>query len=164
MANNKLVTIGVVAVALAMFFGFMGWMSYQRHLESQNPVMDIKSDAQFNQELTNSQEPVFIFFYSKKSSNSAKQLPLVERAAKDYQGKVKFLKVSADNLPEIPLSIGIDRVPAMVVVKLKEKTLVGAIGFLDMPELKKLIDDGVAAKPTPPANPNPPASSNQPIK
>lgn len=162
MQNNKLVTILIVIGAIALFAGFMSSMSYQRHLESLNPVHDIKSVDEFNNELTTTKEPLFVFFYSKKTSDSVKQLPLVERAAKDYQGRVKFVKVSGDTLPEIPLSLGIDQVPAMIVVKFADKTIVGHIGFLDLPDLQKLIDAGINAKPAPkPAQPSPqPAQPN----
>jgi thioredoxin-like negative regulator of GroEL len=73
----------------------------------------------------------------------------VEQAAKDYAGKVKFVKIDAGANPNLAASLGISVVPTMMVVKLDEKTLLVAEGFLDAASLKKFIEDGLAAKPTP---------------
>lgn len=163
MKDNKIVTIAVVACALAMFLGFMGWMSWGRYAESQSPVREVRTLDQFGKEIQGSTQPVFVFFYTKQTALYEKQLPLIETAAKDYQGKVTFLKVNTDNLPEAALSLGIDQVPAMVVLKWKEKTIVGVIGFLDIAELKQMIDNGVKAQPKPqPAQPSPQAAPAQP--
>jgi thioredoxin-like negative regulator of GroEL len=163
MKDSKIVTIAVVACALAMFLGFMGWMSWGRYAESQSPVREVRTLDQFGKELQGSTQPVFVFFYTKQSALYEKQLPLIELAAKDYQGKVTFLKVNTDNLPEAALSLGIDQAPALIVLKWKEKTIVGVIGFLDIAELKKMIDDGINAQPKPaPAQPNPQPAPAQP--
>lgn len=149
MQKTKLITIAIVVGGIALFLGVMGALSYQRYLETTGPVMSINSVDQFEREVLKSDLPVFVYFYGKNCKACQKERPLIEQAAGDYAGKVKFVKVDVYRVPQIPTAIGVTKIPTMLVIKVKDETIVGAVGYLEAADLKKLIDQGIAAQPTP---------------
>jgi len=147
MNKTRLISAAVVVGGIVLYLGLMGVLAYQRYLESIDPVKSINSVDQFEQVVLKSDLPVFVFFYGRNCQSCQSQHPLIERAAADYAGKVKFVKVDVYRVPQIPRAIGITRIPTMLVIKVKDRTIVGYQGFLDAGNLKRLIEKGIAAQP-----------------
>ena len=150
MNKRKLFTIAAIVAALAVLGGLFGYRYYQQHQSAASAGQVIEVNEQnFDKEVLQSQLPVFVEFYLPGCVPCQKQAPLVEQAAKDYAGKVKFVKIDLQANPNIGKQNGIRVVPTMVVAKLKEGTSLVAEGYLDAAQLKQFIEDGLAAKPTP---------------
>jgi len=111
-------------------------------------VVEVTADN-FDTEVASAKLPVFIEFYATWCSVCQKEAPLIEQAAHDYAGKVKFVKIDIETSTELARAFGVSRIPTMLVVKVAEKTGVGYVGPLNQDGLKKLIEDGLKAKPDP---------------
>jgi len=150
MNKRKLFTIAAIVAALAVLGGLFGYRYYLQHQAAATAGQVIEVNEQnFDKEVMHSKLPVFIEFYLPTCGPCQKQAPLVEQAAKDYAGKVKFVKIDAGANPKLAASVGISVVPTMMVIKLDEQTVLIAEGYLDAARLKKFIEDGLAAKKTP---------------
>ncbi len=150
MNKKTLFTIAAIVAALAVLGGLFGYRYYLQHQASANAGQVIEvTEATFDKEVMQSKLPVFIEFYLPSCVPCQQQAPLVEQAAKDYAGKVKFVKIDVAANPNLAGSIGISVVPTMMVLKLDTQTLLVAEGFLDAASLQQFIEDGLAAKPTP---------------
>jgi thioredoxin 1 len=150
MTKSKLFTIAAIVAALAVIGGLIGYVYYTRSQESAKAGQVIEvTEANFDKEVMDSKLPVFIEVYLPTCAPCQKQAPLVEQAAKDYAGKVKFVKIDAGKNPNLAGALGVRAVPTMFIAKLDEQTVLVAEGFLDAASLKQFIEDGLAAKPTP---------------
>lgn len=146
MIKSKIVTVAAIFAALALVAGLVGYVTYTRHqaaASANGQVTEVNKDN-FETEVMKSQVPVFIEFYATWCAPCQQQAPLVEQAAKDYAGKVKFVKVDVDKSPEIAAAIGITSIPTMILVNPATGSGVAAVGFLDQEALKKFIEDGLA--------------------
>lgn len=148
--SKKTLTIAAIVAALAILGGLFGYRYYLQHQASANAGQVIEvTEATFKTEVLQSKLPVFIEFYMPSCPPCQQQAPLVEQAAKDYAGKVKFVKIDVTANPNLASSIGITVVPTLMLVKLDTQTALINEGFLDPAELKQFIEDGLAAKPNP---------------
>ena len=112
-----------------------------------NPIVEVNA-TNFEQEVLHAKEPVVLMeFYASWCSICQREAPILEEVAKDYGGRVKFVKIDIDTSPEIAQAVHISRIPTILVVKLAAENGVGHVGFLDKDALKQLIEEGIDAKP-----------------
>ncbi len=97
------------------------------------------TDAQFETEVLKSALPVLVDFWAPWCGPCRMVAPIVEELAREYEGKVKFVKVNTDENMETAIRYGIRSIPTLILFK--DGRVVGTIvGFRPKPELKKLID------------------------
>jgi thioredoxin 1 len=112
-------------------------------------ITEVTKDI-WQREVLDSKLPVFILFYSTNCAPCAQQAPMVESLAKEYAGKVKFVKVDVVDQHEVRDAFNILRVPASYVIKLDERVAYLNEGNLEQRELKEFLEDGLAQKREPP--------------
>lgn len=79
-------------------------------------VIEIK-DEQFEQEVINSPVPVLVDFWATWCGPCRKLGPVIEEIAKDYDDKVKFVKVNVENCINIAKEYSISGLPSLLVFK-----------------------------------------------
>lgn len=107
------------------------------------------TEANFYREVLDSPLPTFIEFYASWCQPCQEQAPLIERAAREYAGRLKFIRIDIDKNHDLAKMMGLRMVPTMIVVKADKQTVRVAESFLDAGSLKQFIEDGLNARPKP---------------
>ena len=80
------------------------------------------NDANFDQEVLKSTEPVLVDFTATWCGPCKMLTPIVEKVADETVGKYKVVKVDIDDAPGVTQRYGIRGVPTVLVFKNGEKT------------------------------------------
>ncbi len=75
------------------------------------------TNANFNEEVLNSELPVLIDFYADWCGPCKMMSPVVEELAGEYEGKAKVSKINVDQEPEIAEKYGVMSIPNFVFIK-----------------------------------------------
>jgi thioredoxin 1 len=75
------------------------------------------TDANFQQEVLNSDTPVLVDFWAVWCGPCRMVAPVVEEIAKEYEGRLKVGKVNVDDNPGISVQYGIRSIPTLMVFK-----------------------------------------------
>lgn len=97
------------------------------------------TDANFESEVLNSDTPVLVDFWAEWCGPCKMISPILDEAAKEFAGKVKFTKINVDDNSQISAKYNVRGIPTLMVFKNGnvEATKVGAltksqlIAFLD---------------------------------
>ncbi len=93
----------------------------------------------FDEEVTESDVPVVIYFWATLSGPSRTLNLAFEELSGEYQNKVKFLKINSEENKPISTMFRIDQVPCVIVMKYGRE-LGRAVGFEPKLILKQKID------------------------
>ncbi|MBV8881262.1 MAG: thioredoxin [Planctomycetaceae bacterium] len=75
------------------------------------------TDVTFESEVVNSKTPVLIDFYAQWCGPCKMMAPIIDEVAKDYEGKLKVVKVDVDESGETAAAYGVTAMPTFVVFK-----------------------------------------------
>ncbi len=74
-------------------------------------------DATFQNEVINSDKPVLVDFWAIWCGPCKMISPIVDEIAKEYDGKLKVLKMDVDANPKTAMQFGIRSIPTLLVFK-----------------------------------------------
>ena len=122
--------------------------SYQTHAKvavAQAPVIEedvieITSQSQFESVLKNAKGPVFVDFYSTRCGPCRTFSPLYDSWAKQFYGKITFLKVNADVVSELFHTYNVRSVPTLMIFDEQGKLVRKSTGFTEISEIDKRLD------------------------
>ncbi|MDY7010223.1 MAG: thioredoxin [Planctomycetota bacterium] len=97
------------------------------------------TDANFDDEVVNSNIPVLVDFWAEWCMPCKMIAPIIDELADEYAGKVKFGKINIDSNRQAAMQQGIQAIPTLLLFKggKVEKKIVGVKGKNDM---KAIID------------------------
>jgi len=75
------------------------------------------NDAEFENEVLQSQEPVLVDFWAEWCGPCKMLSPIVDEVANEMQGKMKVVKVNIDESPEAPTKYGVRGIPTLMIFK-----------------------------------------------
>jgi len=75
------------------------------------------NDVNFEQEVKGSALPVLVDFYATWCGPCRNQLPIVDKIADEFAGKVRIAKLNVDNGQATSAAFGIASIPALMVFK-----------------------------------------------
>lgn len=101
------------------------------------------SDQSFDQEVIKSTLPVLVDFWAPWCGPCKMVGPIVEELAKEYEGKLKVVKLNVDDNQDTASKYNIMSIPSLLIFKNGEvvKTMIGAQG---KENLKRGIDEVVS--------------------
>ncbi len=100
----------------------------------------IGTDDNFTGEVEQSDIPVMVDFWATWCGPCLAIAPAVEELAKDYQGKLKVVKVNVDENPGVAGKFGIRGIPTLLFFKGGE-VVRQVVGAQPKKRLQKTIDD-----------------------
>jgi thioredoxin len=123
--------------------GYLKWTTKMMPLEG---VPTVKHDAAWSladfEKLAKENDAVVVDFYAKWCAPCLKMMPMVDKLAGDYTGKVTVIKVEADGNQAILQASGVDEIPSFLVFR-KGKLVQKTSGFREEPKLKELFDQAI---------------------
>jgi thioredoxin 1 len=96
----------------------------------------------FENEVLNSPVPVLVDFWAPWCMPCKMLEPIFEEVAKEYQGKVKFVKINTDDNIEIAQRYYISGIPTLLLFK-NGKVVNNIVGFISKKELIKFLEDNI---------------------
>jgi thioredoxin len=80
-------------------------------------VNEIKNSQQFEQQVLNSANPVFVDFWAEWCGPCRSVSPVVEELSGEYDGKVDFVKVNVDENGELAQKYNVLSIPTLAIFK-----------------------------------------------
>ena len=99
----------------------------------------VLTDQNFKAEVLKSKVPVLVDFWAEWCGPCKMLAPIVEKIAKDYNGKIKVGKLNVDDNPDTPGEYGIQGIPTLMIFKSGE-LLKRIVGFQPEDKIKSEID------------------------
>jgi thioredoxin 1 len=106
--------------------------------------MDIKhtSDADFDVDVLNSDVPVLVDYWAEWCGPCKAIAPLLDEVAKDYDGKLKIVKVNVDDNPSAAQRYGIRGIPTLKLFR-AGKEVETKVGALSKSQLTAFLDSNL---------------------
>ncbi|MFT2112183.1 thioredoxin TrxA [Marinomonas sp. 2405UD68-3] len=94
------------------------------------------TDAQFSEEVLNSDVPVLVDFWAPWCGPCKMIAPVLEDIADDYEGKLKVVKLNVDDNQETAPKYNVRGIPTLLIIKNGEvvATKVGAVSKSQLAE------------------------------
>ena len=80
-------------------------------------MKEITSTQQFEQEVINSSNPVFVDFWAEWCGPCRAVSPTVEELSTEYQGKLDFVKVNVDQNSDLAQKYNVFSIPTLAIFK-----------------------------------------------
>ena len=100
------------------------------------------NDAGFKKEVIDEKATVLVDFYAQWCGPCKMVAPIVEELSKEYEGKIKFVKVDVDDAPGVATKYGIMSIPTLMFFK-KGKVMSQIVGAVSKSYLKKKIEENL---------------------
>jgi len=105
--------------------------------------LTVLTDDNFSQEVITSAVPVMVDFYATWCGPCKALTPIVEKLAREYQGKLKVGKLNIDDAPQTPGQFAVRGVPTVIFFK-GGKAVDSLVGLRKESELRSRIEQLIA--------------------
>jgi len=103
-------------------------------------VIEITSKEHFDREISKANTIIFIDFYSNSCGPCRMFAPIYEEWAKEYGGKIKFLKVNADIGRELFYKYHIQAIPTLVILDSKGNVIRKSSGVKEISAIERRLE------------------------
>ncbi len=100
---------------------------------------------QWNQQVLNSDKPVFVDFWATWCGPCSMVAPIVEELANEYDSKVNFVKVDVDQNKELASRYNVFSIPNLVIFR-KGESIAHHAGAASKESIRNYIDTNISAE------------------
>ncbi|MCS7198412.1 MAG: thioredoxin [Candidatus Bipolaricaulota bacterium] len=97
------------------------------------------SESTFAQEVLQSSQPVLVDFYADWCGPCRAIAPIVEEIAREFNNKLKVVKLNVDQNPEIAMQYGVQSIPTLLLFK-NGKEVERLIGYMSKSKLLSKLE------------------------
>ena len=102
-------------------------------------MKEVNGTEQWQNEVINSEKPVFVDFWAEWCGPCRIVSPTVEELSKDYEGKVNFVKVNVDDNNELASKYNVFSIPTLAIFR-NGQVIAQTAGAASKESLKNYID------------------------
>jgi thioredoxin 1 len=103
------------------------------------------TDSNFDRTVLKADKPVLVDFWATWCRPCLMVAPILDELAKEYDGRVNFVKVDVDQNPKTATKYKVMSIPTLLVFK-KGQPVSHLVGFRPKNELKRILDTALAGK------------------
>ena len=100
------------------------------------------NETSFDKVVLQAKEPVLVDFWAPWCGPCKMVSPIVEELAKEYSGRVSFVKVNVDENQPLSSRYSIRGIPTLLLFK-QGKPMQQVVGFRPKAELQKMLDESL---------------------
>jgi len=102
-------------------------------------MKEVNGKEQWQNEVINSDKPVFVDFWAEWCGPCRMVSPTVEEVSKEYDGKVNFVKVNVDDNNELASKYNVFSIPTLAIFR-NGKVIAQTAGAASKESIKTYID------------------------
>ncbi len=116
-------------------------------------MLDLSAPDQFDEVISDPERPALVDFWAEWCGPCKMMTPVLERLAREYDGRLTFAKLNVDEFPEVSQRFGVRSIPTIIIFR-QGKPATRISGFkpegalrphLDRYALPPTAEDGVPA-------------------
>ncbi len=100
------------------------------------------TDIDFEVDVLEASTPVLVDFWAEWCGPCKMIAPVLEEIAKEYEGKLKVVKMDVDKNQQMPAKYGVRGIPTLILFK-GGKTLATKVGAVSKSQLAAFIDENL---------------------
>lgn len=100
------------------------------------------NDAQFEQQVENSQTPVLVDFFAEWCGPCKQLAPILEQLAPALEGKCTIVKANVEDAPQAAAKYGVSSIPCLFIFK-DGKPVANHVGFLPAQALEEFVEENI---------------------
>lgn len=102
-------------------------------------LIQATSDDRFENDVLQSNLPVLVDFWAEWCGPCKMIAPILDEVAKEYDGRIKFVKVNVDENSETPAQYGVRGIPSLILFK-AGNIVATKVGALTKSQLTAFLD------------------------
>lgn len=126
-------------------------------------ILELSKTEQFDEIINDPERPTLVDFWAEWCGPCKMVAPVIEKLAKEYDGRMTFAKVNVDELPEISNRYGVRSIPTLIVFR-EGKTATRITGFKPENALRPHLDRYALPKPEAGEQPNSDEQPEAPVE
>jgi thioredoxin 1 len=107
-----------------------------------NPLIVHTSDASFDTDVLKSSQPVLLDFWAEWCGPCKMIAPILDKAALNYQGRLRIAKLNIDENPQTPPKFGIRGIPTLILFK-NGRVEAQKVGAMSESQLNAFLDSNL---------------------